>query len=219
MQVKVAGSHLEVGESLTNYVKEHLIKEVSKYFSEAVNAEVHFTRENQLFKVLILVNEGVRGGIVVKSNSAANDVYGCFTEALAKISRQLQKYKERIKNYRRRKGGGLKAVNEETDLVIELEDESFIAPKYVLSPIADSNLETKPNEELNNNFTHHDNINIITEKTANVEELTVNEAIMRMDLADLPALIFINKSNHRLNIVYYRKDGNISWIDPQSINN
>ena len=38
---------------------------------------------------------------------------------------------------------------------------------------------------------------------------------MKMNLSDLPALVFINSENNRLNVLYHRKDGNISWIDPQ----
>jgi hypothetical protein len=38
---------------------------------------------------------------------------------------------------------------------------------------------------------------------------------MKMDLLDLPALVFINADNKRLNVVYHRRDGNISWIDPE----
>lgn len=58
-------------------------------------------------------------------------------------------------------------------------------------------------------------LNVINEKTTDIEELSVDEAIMKMDLADLPALVFINKLNKRINVVYHRKDGNISWIDPR----
>ncbi|EER22260.1 ribosome-associated factor Y [Rickettsia endosymbiont of Ixodes scapularis] len=36
---------------------------------------------------------------------------------------------------------------------------------------------------------------------------------MKMDLEDLPAVVFKNINNDRINIVYYRKDGNISWVD------
>ncbi len=55
---------------------------------------------------------------------------------------------------------------------------------------------------------------VVDEKTTNIEELSVEEAIMQMDLQNLPALVFINNKNKRLNVVYHRKDGNISWIDP-----
>ena len=36
---------------------------------------------------------------------------------------------------------------------------------------------------------------------------------MKMDLEDLPALMFRNVKTDRINVVYYRKDGNISWVD------
>ena len=36
---------------------------------------------------------------------------------------------------------------------------------------------------------------------------------MAMDLANLPALVFINEETGNINVVYHRKDGNISWID------
>ena len=38
---------------------------------------------------------------------------------------------------------------------------------------------------------------------------------MRMDLAELPALMFLNRSHGGMNVVYRRADGNIGWIDPQ----
>ena len=36
---------------------------------------------------------------------------------------------------------------------------------------------------------------------------------MKMNLADLPALAFVNKETKHINVVYHRKDGNISLID------
>jgi hypothetical protein len=36
---------------------------------------------------------------------------------------------------------------------------------------------------------------------------------MRINLANLPALLFINKKTSNFNVVYKRLDGNISWID------
>ena len=46
-------------------------------------------------------------------------------------------------------------------------------------------------------------------------ELTVGEAVMRMDLAELPAQMFFNRSHGGMNVVFRRPDGNIGWIDPQ----
>ncbi len=200
MQIRVIGANMDAGSALTSYVEEHLTKEVGKYFENAVRSEVHFSKEAAyLFKTLIFINEGVKGGITVKSTAEAGDVYACFNEALQKVSKQLRRYKRRIKNYRR-DGGGIKAV--------EPLYESFEARKYILPPVNYNIF-----EEMEENEIIDESVSIINEKAANIETLTVNEAVMKMDLADLPALVFINKDNGRINVVYHRKDGNISWID------
>lgn len=200
MQIKVSGSNMEVGQALTSFVEEHLAKDVTKYFEKAIRAEVHFSKEkHHMFKALVTVNEGVRGGIVVKSDAEAGDAHACFIEALHKATHQLRRYKDRIKNYRRN-GGGIKNV--------EPVYESFEAPKYILPPLShDVFAEMEENEKA------EEKLNVIQEKITDIETLTADEAVMKMDLANLPALVFVNKNNGRINVVYHRKDGNISLID------
>lgn len=201
MHIRVIGSNMDTGASLTKYVEDHLNRHVKKYFENAVNADVHFTKEGINFKVVMIINEGVKNGIKIKSDASSGDVYGCFNEAVDKAAKQLRKYKSRIKNYRREQGG-LKSV--------DISDKIFTSPKYVLSAVPYPALEEMEEEEKD-----EEKLNIITEKTTEIEELTVNQAIMKMDLASLPALVFINANSKRINIVYHRKDGNISWIDPK----
>lgn len=192
---------MQTGQALTSFVEEHLSKEVTKYFDKAISADVHFAKENaHLFKALIFINEGVKGGITVRATAEAGDAHACFIEALNKAAKQLRRYKRRIKNYRRN-GGGLKNA--------EPHYEEVDAHKYVLPPLAYNVF-----EEMEENENHDDETpTVINEKAAVIEKLSVNEAVMKMDLADLPALVFVNKDNGRINVVYHRKDGNISWID------
>ena len=56
---------------------------------------------------------------------------------------------------------------------------------------------------------------IVAEMTAEIPSLTVSEAVMRLDLADLTAMMFRNSAHGGLNMVYRRPDGNIGWLDPQ----
>ena len=55
---------------------------------------------------------------------------------------------------------------------------------------------------------------VIAEMSTELARLTVGEAVMRMDLADAPVLLFRNRSHGEINLVYRRGDGNIGWIDP-----
>lgn len=202
MEIRVRGN-IDIGQSLTEYVEENLTKIVKKYFEKAVDAEVYFSKNKQMFNAVITVNEGVKGGgIVVKADAKAGDVYACFNEAGEKCAKQLRRYKSRIKKYRGKKGikssePNYKALN---------------AVKYILPPVPYNVFEEMENE------TQQDQSNsakIVSEKNTDIEELTVDEAIMKMDLQNLPALVFTNVESKRINVVYHRKDGNISWVDPQ----
>lgn len=210
MDIRVIGSNMDIGESLEAYVKEHVDRHVTKYFDTAIFADVHFSKQGSgQFHVNILVNEGVKGGgIVIKSNSEAGDVYGCFNEAMGKAAKQLRRYKRKIKNYRRDRGG-LKMGDNLTKMY-------EASTKYIISVDQYIDLDENQDEQYVAEQEEKPSLNIVTEKTTDIEELCVNDAIMKMDLADLPALVFINKDNQRINVVYHRKDGNISWIDPEN---
>jgi ribosomal subunit interface protein len=202
MKIRIIGSNMDIGASLTAYVEEHLNKSVKKYFDRAISAEVHFKKEGALFDVLLTINEGAKGGITVKSDAEAGDVYGCFNEACHKAAKQLSRYKGRLKEYRRT--GGLKSI--------EPDYKAMDAMKYVLPPL-EYNVFAEMEEEVKQDEAET-SLNVITDPTTDIEELSVEQAIMKMDLANLPALVFINNKNKRINVVYHRKDGNISWIDP-----
>ena len=58
---------------------------------------------------------------------------------------------------------------------------------------------------------------IVAENSTEIAELPVGEAVMRMALAELPALMVFNRSHGGMNVVYRRPDGNIGWIDPQML--
>src|SRR6266436_3968271 len=56
---------------------------------------------------------------------------------------------------------------------------------------------------------------VVAEMSTELPNLTVSEAVMRMDLADAQVLLFRSRSHGELNLVYRRADGNIGWIDPE----
>ena len=57
---------------------------------------------------------------------------------------------------------------------------------------------------------------MIAEMPTEIATLTVGEAVMRMDLGDLSAMVFHNRAHGELNVIYRRSDGNIGWIDPSN---
>ena len=57
---------------------------------------------------------------------------------------------------------------------------------------------------------------VVAETPTEISSLSVGEAVMRMDLADQPVMMFRNSATGVLNVVYRRSDGHIGWIDPNA---
>lgn len=183
MKITVSGKQLKVGVSLQEYVHENLEISIKKYFENAISADVFFSKETHNFVADIVVNEGTGNHIFYKSQAKDSNIYAAFDRALEKVEKQLRRYKRRIKDHQK-----------------QSVSEAFLsATKKVISDDGQD--------------IEGDNPLIIAEKQTAVENLTVADAVMRMNLANLPALMFVNKKTGLHNIVYKREDGNISWVE------
>lgn len=197
-------SNFSLGMHLPEYVKEKVNKEVLKYFDTTINANVFFSKDGSFFKTNIVVNDGSKRGIVIKSTAESDDIYNSFDLALTRITKQLRKHKGKMRNYRK-KIAELKAKNNDLPYIL--------ADRFILKEGQTENFEEVI--EAGDDKEIVDNFNIIEEKETEIEELTVAEALMKMDLINLPAYMFINKENGQVNVVYKRNDGNITWINPR----
>lgn len=187
MEISVTGKHIDVGDAFRGYAEEHLVDSVKKYFEQAIDAHVTISREGALMHVDISVHPGPRG-LVVQGRAEADEAYPAFDLALERISKQLRRYKRRLVDEQRRRSAN---------------DEVMLAQQYVIqSDDGDDEIEVDAQPI------------IVAEMQTDIATLSVSEAVMRMDLADLPVLMFRNSKTNALSVVYHRKDGNIGWIDP-----
>lgn len=195
MNVQIKGKQIDVGDSLRGHVQESLSALVSKYFSNPIEASVVFSKEAHLFKADISVHAA--RGITLQSVSAANDPYPAFDEAASRIARRLSRYKKRLVSMHHHPHGPDKHAF----------IESLPASQYVLDP--DKHDEEKTAKDAHTPL-------IVAETQTAIETLAVSEAVMKLDLAQLPALMFRNSANGQMNMVYLRTDGHIGWIDPSN---
>jgi len=195
MQVQVSGKGVEVGESLRSHIQARVDEHVHKYIDRVNNINVVVAKEAHLFRVDITGNVGTHAGLVIRSRGESTDVYAAFDDALEKMSKQLRRYKRKITEHPKVSFSG--DPNLETGMIK--------GTKRVLSPTVG---EQDDHEEAGL---------IIAEKATDIETLTASEAVMKMDLQHLPALLFFNKAHGNINVVYRRDDGNISWVDPEGV--
>ncbi len=199
MQISVTGRQIDVGDALRGRVETNLADSVVKYFDHAIEGNVVFSREAQGVRVDISVHVG--RGIMVQGHSQAENAHTAFDSALDRIAKRLRRHKRRLRDHHR-------------DHKKIRTDDALQAQQYILSSEGEAEDEAVDNEESTIDGGEPGPV-VIAEMTTRIDSLTVGEAVMRMDLADQPALIFRNSGHGGLNVIYRRTDGNIGWIDPE----
>lgn len=190
MQLTVKGKQLDVGDALRTHVAENLTTLVGKYFTKPMEATVVLSRDAHLFKADIQVRVG--RGIVLQSVSEATEPYPAFDTACEKLHTRLRRYKDRLRGHH----------------AVDGADEPTPARYQVLEAERDDHV---PDAEAGNGKAHPI---VVADMQTHIDTLTVSEAVMRMELAEAPALMFRNRGNGGLNMVYRRVDGNVGWVDP-----
>lgn len=184
MQLFVSGKHIDVSEALRQHVETRLSAGVSKYFDRAIDAQVQFSKARHLYRADISAH--VVRGVSLQAHAEADGIYPAFDAAADKIEKRLRRFKRRLNDHHADKPGP--------------EREEELARRVIFAGRRAS--EAEPDGPLT-----------IAETTP-LETLTVGEAVLGLERAERPLLVFRNRAHGRVNVVYRRADGNIGWIDP-----
>lgn len=215
MQIIVKGKQLDVGESLRTHVETTLNTLVGKYFSNPLEATVVLSKQGHLFKADIQAHVG--RGIVLQSYGDATEPYPAFEEAAEKIAKRLRRHKRRLRDHHHGSIGAASPRPARKYIIDGAFEED--AAVETAAPAANGPTGNGPagngHDAADADGAHHPVI--IAEMQTTIDTLTVSEAVMRLDLADLPALLFNNRAHGHLNMVYRRPDGNVGWVDPADV--
>lgn len=193
MEIQVSGKNMELGESLKRHVGERLEEGVTKYFGRGADATVIFAKERHLVECEMTAH--LDSGVFLNAHGEAGDAYAAFDVALEKLEKRVRRYKRRLKDHH---GNGRAEP---------LPAES--AAYYTLAPLA-----SEESREAERSVDGEPHPIVIAEGRTDLREMTVGAAVMQLDLAESPVVVFRNAAHGRLNIVYRRRDGHIGWIDP-----
>ncbi len=195
MQVIVSGKQIDVGDALRSHVETTMANTVEKYVGSAIEAHVVFHREAHMIRSDVTLHVG--RGIVVQGQGSGNEAYAAFDSAAERLGKQVRRYKKRLQDHRAR--------------IKSPEFEAAPARSYVLAPHTEDSAPLEPSAESPDGQPL-----IVAETETEIPHLTLGEAVMRLELGELAAVVFHHSANGRLNVVYCRPDGNVGWIDPDS---
>jgi ribosomal subunit interface protein len=186
MTIQVTGKNLDVGEALRSYVQERVGHSVGKFLGRDPSGHVRIEKEHGEFRTNCTIH--LWQGMSLEAHGVAAEAYQSADLACERLEKRVRRYKRRLKGH-----GGTESVRKETpavSYVIQAPRDDREASDDEASPV------------------------IIAESTTVVHEMTVSDAVMQMDLADQPFIVFRNAKSGQINVVYRRDDGNIGWVDP-----
>ncbi|HVC59563.1 MAG TPA: ribosome-associated translation inhibitor RaiA [Acetobacteraceae bacterium] len=192
MQITVSGKQLDLSDALCVRVSAHLENIATKYFGQAQEANVTFSRARSFFTCDINLHAG--RGLRLRGEGEALDANTAFDDAAEHIAKRLRRYRRRVNEHAR------DLANRERPE----EARRFVLERTEVDGDADGGNGAAADGAL---------ATVIAEHPTEISWLSLDEAVMQMDLADQPLLLFRNRVSGVLNVVYRRSDGNIGWIE------
>jgi len=195
MQLSIKGKQLDVGDALRVHVGESLSRILGKYFGDALDVGVTLSREGNRHRAAVAVHIG--RGMQIQAQGEAEGAYPAFDTAAEHLAKRLRRYKRRLRDHRKE---------------AEPAHAPLPAQQYVLA--GDARTEDAAAADDDTDTDDDTAPVVIAEMATEVPSLTVSEAVMRLDLGELPALMFRSSAHGGLNMIYRRPDGHIGWVDP-----
>lgn len=191
MRYQISGKHLDVGASLQQHVKDGLEVIVDKFAERPTEAVVTFSKNAHNFMCEASVH--LSTGLSVNASAQATDIYDSFEGCADRMEKQLRRYKRRLKDHHSHRSSPVEVAGASSYILASESTNEDASEPETLTPIIVAEMETK------------------------IKSLSVGEAVMQMELAGENVLVFHNERHDGLNVVYRRKDGNIGWIDSESV--
>jgi putative sigma-54 modulation protein len=183
MQLSVTFRHMEATDALKDYAKEK-IERIKKYFPDPISGHVVLSTERG-YQHCADVNIQLHNGIGIKGREITEDMYSSIDLVMAKIERQVRRYKERIREHKAR---------------VDISQVSV-----AISVISG---EQQPETQ-----TAAPGPTVIKTEQFMAQPLTVDEAVMQLNLLGNEFLVFRHSVSGLVNVVYKREDGNYGLIE------
>jgi putative sigma-54 modulation protein len=188
MRLNITFRNLEATDALKNYASEK-IERVHKYLDRAGEAHVVLSLERHLHHADITIHAGT---FLLRGREKSEDMYASIDLAMDKIERQLRRYKEKLKRHH-----GRERIHHRQEMLNNVRVRYDVVE--VSPPEVDAAAEAPPKVIRTNEFL--------------AKPMTIDEAVMQMDLMNNDILVFTNTSSNEMNVVYRRKDGRYGLIE------
>lgn len=188
-QITVTVRHEDVTDSLRDYATKK-IQGLHLDYPKIIEAKAILdVQKNRHIAEIILF---CANHITIDASTEGKDMYAAIDETISKIARRMRKHKTRLlKKHRPKPEDTIKHLDEKvyaSDVLESLDHEE--EPEHDPEPM------------------------IIHRESYRLRTLLKEDAIMELELSDKPFIVYTNERRGVLQILYRRKDGDYSIIEP-----
>lgn len=186
MDIRIKGRNIDVSEALENYIKKKLMK-LNRFSDRISEIEVILiTQNSKTSGDSHKVEATIRmNGKIIRAQESSPDMYASVDLVVDKLERRIKTFKGKLIDRWRN-------IREEN-----------VKPEITSS------------EEDKETFEGELSDRIVRRKRLNISPMSVEEALLQMELLGHDFFIFINADTSEVNVVYLRKEGGYGLIEIQ----
>ena len=194
MQFAVTFRHMEPTDALKAYARERM-ERVKKYLPDPIACHVVLSTERHNHR--IDVSFQLHNGLSIAGHETTENMYSSIDLCIAKIERQVRKYKGKLEGMRAR-------------------------PHHVIALPWSHSIIDEAFQELDNGHSVKEpqgstpEFTVVRTEKFHAQPMSVSDAIVQLNLLHEPFLVFRQDTDGRVAVVYKREDGSYGLIETPS---
>ncbi|WP_420422144.1 ribosome hibernation-promoting factor, HPF/YfiA family [Simkania sp.] len=194
--VSVVGKNIEITKPIRDYIEEKISK-IEKITNHIIEVDVRLDVQKLNHTVDIILKFS---HFKVKVGAITENMYSAIDKAFERLHTKLLKWKSRIQDHHAR---GVSVTEMEINVLEHGRDEV----EQINEEIADAN-----NQKLEEQYSLP---TVIKKKRRSLKHLTLDEAVMKMELSDDHFMVYRSEEEQNLKVIYRRRDGSYGIIAPE----
>lgn len=187
MKITVTFRHMSSTDALRAYVEEKVGK-VAKLLNDACEAHVVLSVERHLHQAHIELITG--GAFRIRADERGEDMYQSIDFASDKLAKQVKRYREKVRDHRDAPVRGR-----------ELPHQVFKGRDEAVNGHAAAEV---------------DKLTVLRTEKITALNMTVDDALVKMDLLNSEFLVFTDTNTNNVNVMYRMHDGSFGLIEAHS---
>lgn len=195
--VVVTGRHVLVTEPMKDYALEKLSK-LERFSPRLIDINVNMDIQKLDHRVDIVMRFN---STKIKSHGSSTDMYASIDIAVDRLQNQIRRYKNKIQDHHAK---GLQQIDMNVNVISPHREDEILD--------VNQEIEEENQSGLMAGYSPH---RVIAQETRPLKVLTLDEAILKMELSLDAFLIYRGEEDHKIKVIYRRKDGNYGVIEPE----